>query len=207
MRYPPARSRAFSPVQGYIPPMPALADASLTGDERRLLDTFVGELRAQLGEELEAVWLFGSRARAEPPGVESDVDVLVLATDASWEGKERIHDTLSRAASDLDLGSLPWDFSVHVHTPEWLDGRRAIRSFFIAEVDRDKVVLRLTLSSRKPTPSRRLSVGHRDVRCPGRRDAPGRRPRCAWRGPAIRPPARPGCPRGRPRRPAARPRA
>jgi len=25
--------------------MPALADASLTGDERRLLDTFVGELR------------------------------------------------------------------------------------------------------------------------------------------------------------------
>lgn len=45
MRYPPARSRAFSPVQGYIPPMPALADASLTGDERRLLDTFVGELR------------------------------------------------------------------------------------------------------------------------------------------------------------------
>jgi len=29
----------------------------------------------------------------------------------------------------------------YVHTPEWLDGRRAIRSFFIAEVDRDKVVL------------------------------------------------------------------
>ncbi len=121
--------------------MPALADASLTGDERRLLDTFVGELRAQLGEGLVAVWLFGSRARSEPPGVESDVDVLVLAKDASWEGKERIHDILSRAASDLDLRSLPWDFSVHVHTPEWLDGRRAIRSFFIAEVDCDKVVL------------------------------------------------------------------
>lgn len=49
--------------------------------------------------------------------MESDVDVLVLARDASWEGKERSHDTLSRAASDLDLRSLPWDFSVHVHTP------------------------------------------------------------------------------------------
>jgi len=30
-------------------------------------------------------------------------------------------------------------FSVLVDTPEWLRGRREIRSFFIQEVDRDKV--------------------------------------------------------------------
>jgi hypothetical protein len=37
--------------------------------------------------------------------------------------------------------AVAWDFSVHIQTPQWLKGRRAIRSFFIGEVDRDKVVL------------------------------------------------------------------
>jgi len=30
---------------------------------------------------------------------------------------------------------------VHINTPQWLAQRREIRSFFITEVDRDKVVL------------------------------------------------------------------
>lgn len=121
--------------------MPVLADASLTSDQRRVLERFVGELRARLGDDLAAVWLFGSRARGEATGMESDVDLLVLAEDASWDAKERIHDTLTRVADELDLAAVAWDFSVHIHTPQWLNGRRAIRSFFIGEVDRDKVVL------------------------------------------------------------------
>jgi predicted nucleotidyltransferase len=40
-----------------------LADRSLSADERTLLDRFVSELRARLGDELRAIWLFGSRAR------------------------------------------------------------------------------------------------------------------------------------------------
>jgi hypothetical protein len=48
---------------------------------------------------------------------------------------------LDDAASELGLDALTWAFSVHVHTPAWLAQRREIRSFFIAEVDRDKVVL------------------------------------------------------------------
>jgi predicted nucleotidyltransferase len=121
--------------------MPALADASLTGAQRRVLDRFVDELRTLLGDDLAAVWLFGSRARGEAAGMESDVDLLVLAEDASWGGKERIHDTLTRVAGELELAAVAWDFSVHIQTPQWLKGRRAIRSFFIGEVDRDKVVL------------------------------------------------------------------
>jgi hypothetical protein len=35
----------------------------------------------------------------------------------------------------------PTWYSFSVRTPEWLRGRREIRSFFIAEVDRDKLVL------------------------------------------------------------------
>ncbi len=119
-----------------------LARAWLSADERSLLERFVAELGARLGRELYAVWLFGSRARGElPRDPDSDVDLLVLAGDVSWEGKRRVFSALDTAARDLGLEALSWSFSVHVNTPEWLAGRREIRSFFIAEVDRDKVVL------------------------------------------------------------------
>ncbi len=122
--------------------MQNLAEASLSIDERRLLERF-GEIAvARLGVALRAIWLFGSRARGEPSAHEdSDVDVLVLVEDASWEGKQRVYAVFDEAAAELDLEPLtPW-FSVHIQTPSWLEGRRAIRSFFIAEVDRDKIVV------------------------------------------------------------------
>jgi predicted nucleotidyltransferase len=119
-----------------------LVDTSLSGDERALLERFVSELRSRLGEELHAVWLFGSRARGELPAREdSDVDLLVVVDDASWDGAQRVYAILDDAAGALGLEALAWTFSVHVNTPEWLAQRRAVESFFIAEVDRDKVVL------------------------------------------------------------------
>jgi predicted nucleotidyltransferase len=117
-------------------------ETSLSPSERALLERFAAELRAQLGEGLHAVWLFGSRARGEPPAHEdSDVDLLVLVDDASWDEKLRIQRLLADVAEELSLGGLEIWFAVHIQTPEWLEGRRAIKSFFIAEVDRDKVVV------------------------------------------------------------------
>jgi hypothetical protein len=37
--------------------------------------------------------------------------------------------------------SWPWAFSIHVNTLAWLEQRRSIESFFIAEVDRNKIAL------------------------------------------------------------------
>lgn len=107
-----------------------------------MLQRFATRLRERLGSDLRAIWLFGSRARGEPPAHEdSDVDVLALVRDASWDGKQVVDRVFERAAEELGLQDLsPW-FSVHIETEEWLAGRRAIESFFIAEVDRDKVVL------------------------------------------------------------------
>jgi len=121
--------------------MTALAETSLGADERALLERFVEELRASLEDKLQAVWLFGSRARGEEPSQESDVDVLVLVEDASWDGRMLVRKVLDEAARELGLDALTWSFSVHVHTPEWLAQRREIRSFFVAELDRDKVLL------------------------------------------------------------------
>jgi predicted nucleotidyltransferase len=119
--------------------MTALAQSSLLPDERALTELFVEELQEDLQEELHAVWLFGSRARGEPPSKESDVDLLVLVDDASWDGRMRVRGLLDQAALKLDLQALTWSFSVHVHSPLWLAQRREIKSFFIAELDRDKI--------------------------------------------------------------------
>jgi predicted nucleotidyltransferase len=117
------------------------AETTLSVDERALAERFVDELRARLAGHLHAVWLFGSRARAEQPSAESDVDLLVLVDDATWDGRMLVRKVLDDVAHELALDALTWSFSIHVHTPEWLAQRRQIRSFFIAEVDRDKVIL------------------------------------------------------------------
>jgi predicted nucleotidyltransferase len=97
-----------------------LADTSLSADERALLARFVLELRSRLGEDLHAVWLFGSRARGERPEEDSDVD------DASWDGKLRVHAAFDDSTRGLDLELAAVYFSVHVKTPESLVERRAI---------------------------------------------------------------------------------
>jgi predicted nucleotidyltransferase len=113
----------------------------LSADERALLTRFAAELSRENEVKSSAIWLFGSRARGEQPEEYSDVDVLVLVEDASWAGKTRVHDALQAAAHALGLQALTLSFSIHINTPAWLEQRRGVDSFFIAEVDRDKIVL------------------------------------------------------------------
>jgi len=84
--------------------MSSIASAWLSRGERTLLDRYSAALASQLGEELRAVWLFGSRARGEVTGDESDVDLLVLVDDDSWSRKERIRAQLHHTAHTLRLG-------------------------------------------------------------------------------------------------------
>lgn len=122
--------------------MPAARDrldaSSLTPRERRVLESFVVRLEAELGDDLRSVWLFGSRARGEPiANEESDVDVLVIARGASRALDRRVQDLLY----DVAEGSSWIWFSILVRDPNWLAGRREIGSFFVQEIDRDKLVL------------------------------------------------------------------
>lgn len=104
-----------------------------------MLDRLVQLLQDELGPDLHAVWLYGSRARGEPPGEESDVDLLVVAAGDRWEDQLRLGRLVTEAAEAE--GVSPVWFSLHVYTPERVAQRREIRSFFIQEVDRDKIVL------------------------------------------------------------------
>lgn len=119
--------------------MGTLAQASLSAVERRVLERLVRSLREELGPHLRAVWLYGSRARGEEPHGESDIDLLVVSDRGRAEDGLRIIELVDAAAEAE--GATPAFFSTLVYTPERIAQRREIRSFFIKEVDRDKIVL------------------------------------------------------------------
>lgn len=116
-----------------------LEHSSLTPLERRVVQRFTQRIEGELGDDLQAVWLYGSRARGESPGDESDVDLLVVSSRAGWNDVTHVIKLLDDAA--FAEGANPALFSVHVYAPERVAQRRQIRSFFMQEVDRDKIVL------------------------------------------------------------------
>lgn len=125
----------------------ALALAALNDLEWRVVERLLSRLREKLGEGLLAVWLYGSRARGEAdpdetdPDRRSDVDLLAIvdpsldAEAARWWAQPMVE-----AEADAE-GDSPVYYSLRIFDAEWLRGRREIESFFIQEVDRDKLIL------------------------------------------------------------------
>lgn len=115
-----------------------LAPAALSEKQRGIVRLFVSRLSDALGDDLRAVWLYGSRARGEAHR-DSDVDLLVIADG----GRDRYQRTAWDLSEEVAVasGESPFSYSVQVHDRDWLRGRREIESFFIREVDRDKIVL------------------------------------------------------------------
>lgn len=125
--------------RGYIHVVVTLDDASLTAAERGTLERFVRLLREDFGPELHGVWLYGSRARGDPRHPESDIDVLVVAKRRGIQDDLRVRRLVEEAAEPA--GVSPSFVSTKLYEPELVANRRAIRSFFMREVDRDKIVL------------------------------------------------------------------
>jgi predicted nucleotidyltransferase len=112
-----------------------------------LVDRLLGWLRGELDDDLLGVWLFGSRARGEAnleeldPDRRSDIDLMVVVDPAvdptrlKWELAPHLEEMADRE------GESPVWFSVLIYDGDRLRERRRIRSFFLQEVDRDKVVL------------------------------------------------------------------
>jgi predicted nucleotidyltransferase len=124
-----------------------LAGAALSDTERRVVERIVSALQQKLGDDLLAVWLYGSRARGEADPTEmdddrrSDVDMIAIvdpSTGWSTAGGQAV--PLVFAAAEAE-GDSPAYYSLHVYDADRLRDRRRIRSFFFQEVDRDKLVL------------------------------------------------------------------
>ncbi len=125
----------------------ALERAALSEVERRVLVRLVEALREELGDQLLAVWLYGSRARGEADPSEthydrrSDIDLMAIvdprrdASAFSWDFTPKLVE-LVEAEGDAS----PY-YSLRFYDADRLRNRRQIRSFFFQEVDRDKLVL------------------------------------------------------------------
>jgi predicted nucleotidyltransferase len=101
-----------------------------------VLDRFVDLLRHEFGQDLHGVWLYGSRARGEAPGPESDVDLLVVSNRRGPNDGLRLMKLVFEAAEAE--GADPVMFAAQLYSPELVEQRRRIRSFFMQEVDRDQ---------------------------------------------------------------------
>lgn len=129
----------FATASDRVEAVRALSGTSLTPTETRVLERLVGLLEAELGPHLRAVWLYGSRARGEPPGDDSDVDLIVVSTRGEPDDDLRVI-KLALEAAAME-GANPAGFSIKLYDPELVGQRRRIHSFFMQEVDRDKIVL------------------------------------------------------------------
>lgn len=124
-----------------------LGEAAIAPTELQVVERLLARLRRELGEDLLAVWLYGSRARGEAdpgesdPDRRSDVDLLAIV-DPSRDAREATRWALPMVEEEADaVGDSPVYYSLRVFDTEWLRDRRRIRSFFVQEVDRDKLVL------------------------------------------------------------------
>jgi len=117
--------------------MRALADAALDEQERELLGRLVAELKRVYGDDLDGVWLYGSRARGERLHDESDVDLLVVTR--SDRDDTPLIPAVWRALEALGNPRIFVD--ARQRSRAWVENRRAIESFFLRDVDREKIVL------------------------------------------------------------------
>ncbi len=124
-----------------------LERAALSEVERRVLARLAEALRHELGDQLLAFWLYGSRARGEADPSEthydrrSDIDTMVIvdprcdASAFSWDFTPKLIELVEAE------GDSPPYYSLRFYDADRLRNRRQIRSFFFQEVDRDKLVL------------------------------------------------------------------
>jgi predicted nucleotidyltransferase len=114
----------------------SIVHGSLSPEEQGVVERWIEVLREEI--ELDSVWLFGSRARGERHD-DSDVDLLVITRGDPERDRPLVWKAIDEVAWAMGVNPAP--FVPHTWDRSWLEGRREIRSFFIQEIDRDKVVL------------------------------------------------------------------
>jgi predicted nucleotidyltransferase len=100
-------------------------------------DRFVAALVDEYGDDLDGASLYGSRARGERRHDESDIDVLVITR--SERDDRALIPTLWRVLDEFENPRVYVD--PRQRSRAWVADRRAIDSFFMRHVDRDKIVL------------------------------------------------------------------
>ncbi len=109
--------------------------ATMSRDERRVLEDYVAAVRAHYGDRLDDVLVFGSRARGEARD-DSDVDVAVILNDPIedfWREKITLTDLAYDALAEAGLFIQAWA----IGKGEWEAPERHYNPRFVEAAKRD----------------------------------------------------------------------
>jgi len=103
--------------------------------EQQTLSEFVQGLSERFGDQLQAIWLFGSKARGDSTPT-SDIDVLVVIDNDDW----RLHKQIRYFAVDLNL-KYDLDLSPRIWTTSYLQEVAALGTHFYRAIQREHIDL------------------------------------------------------------------
>jgi len=107
----------------------------LNDAEGQALTEFIRRIQEQLDGILLSVHLFGSKARGEGTP-ESDIDVLIVVRDASWEIRKRILHLAADICLEYDLNLSPRVWSL----PHFYEMQR-LQSLLYQNIQREGIEL------------------------------------------------------------------
>ncbi|MCK4403983.1 MAG: nucleotidyltransferase domain-containing protein [candidate division Zixibacteria bacterium] len=107
----------------------------LSKKERKVIESFVKDLRTQLGDQIVSITLFGSKIRGDS-GKESDIDVLVLIKKKNQRIRKKVAEILTDYLIEYDLPLSPVLYDLYEY-----EKNKEIGSFFFKEVEKEGIPL------------------------------------------------------------------
>ena len=107
----------------------------LSEKEKRVIESFVKDLRTNLGDQIVSIRLFGSKARNDFDK-ESDIDILVLIKKKNEGIRKKVAEILTDYLLEYDLPLSPVLYDLYEY-----EKNKEIGSFFFKEVEKEGIVL------------------------------------------------------------------
>lgn len=107
----------------------------LNQKESKVIESFVKDLRTNLGDQIVSIRLFGSKARNDFDK-ESDIDVLVLIKKKNERIRKKVAEILTDYLLQYDLPLSPVLYDLYEYRKN-----KEIGSFFFKEVEKEGILL------------------------------------------------------------------
>lgn len=107
----------------------------LSKKESMVIESFVKDLRSELGDQIISITLFGSKIRGDS-GKESDIDVLVLIRKKNQMIRKKVAEILTDYLLEYDLPLSPVLYDLYEY-----EKNKEIGSFFFKQVEEEGILL------------------------------------------------------------------
>ncbi len=103
--------------------------------ERKVINSFVKELRERLGNEIVSVWIFGSRIKGDAKE-DSDIDIFVLVKEKTANISEELAEITANYDLEYGLPLAPVLYDLFEYKKN-----KELGSFFFENVEKEGVIL------------------------------------------------------------------